>query len=77
MPNQPMGYAAFDLGLGDSGLGTMLQDQVAGETEEQRKRRMKEMQQRNMMGGLAGSSLAVQSLFGSSFTGGGIGGGTR
>lgn len=46
----------------DLGLGSMLQDQVAGETEEQRKKRMLEQQQRSLMG--PGSSLAVPMLFG-------------
>ncbi len=45
----------------DLGLGGLLQDQVAGETDEERKKRMKQMQDRNMMGP---GSLAVQSLLG-------------
>jgi RecA/RadA recombinase len=49
--------AANDLGLGD-----MLGQQVAGETEEQRKKRMLELQQRRQMGPTG--SLAVTSLFG-------------
>lgn len=56
----PLGAAATDLGL-----GSMLQDQVAGETEEQRKKRMREMQQQTM-------GPAAMSLFG---TGGASGGG--
>lgn len=44
------------------GLGDMLSGQVAGETEEQRKKRMLEMQQRQQLG--PSGSLAVTSLFG-------------
>lgn len=50
----------------DLGLGTMLTDQVVGETEEQRKKRMQEQQQQAM-----GASPAALSLFG------GMGAGTR
>jgi len=46
----------------DLGLGNMLQQQVAGETEEQRKKRMLALQQRQMFGSSA--SPAVMSLFG-------------
>lgn len=67
--NKPFGYAAADLGLG-TGLGGLLSDQVAGETEEQRKKRMLEMQQRQAMG--PGNSPSVMSLFG-----GGLGAGVR
>lgn len=49
--------ASSDLGLGD-----MLQQQVQGETEEQRKKRMAEMQARQQLG--PAGSLAVTSLFG-------------
>jgi hypothetical protein len=48
--------------VNDLGLGDMLNQQVAGETEEQRKKRMAEMQQRQAMG--PAGSLAVTSLFG-------------
>ncbi len=51
------GSATADLGLGD-----MLQQQVAGETEEERKRRLAQMRQAQLMGP-AGAS-AVTSLFG-------------
>jgi hypothetical protein len=53
----------------DLGLGGQLRDQVVGETEEQRKKRLLEMQQRQMLG--PSGSLAVGSLFGS-----GLGAGT-
>jgi hypothetical protein len=49
--------AAFDLGLGD-----MLGEQVAGETEELRKKRMQQMEERRALG--PSGSLAVASLFG-------------
>lgn len=52
----PVGAAA------DLGLGGMLGQQVQDETEEQRKKRMLEMQQRNALG--PDGSLAVTSLFG-------------
>jgi hypothetical protein len=44
------------------GLGDALADQVAGETEEARKKRMAELQQRQQLGPTG--SLAVTSLFG-------------
>lgn len=58
-PNSMPGLspAGADLGLGD-----MLSQQVAGETEEQRKKRMLEQQQRQQLG--PSGSLAVTSLFG-------------
>jgi hypothetical protein len=52
-------------------LGDVLQQQVAGETEEQRKKRMAEQQQRQQLG--PAGSLAVTSLFG--MTGAGNAGG--
>jgi hypothetical protein len=55
--------AGQSLGLGGiAGLGTTLGDQVAGETEEQRKKRMLELQQRQLLG--PGGSAAASSLFG-------------
>lgn len=57
LPQNNAGYAANDLGL-----GSMLQDQVAGETEEQRKKRMQQMQEGKMMG--PGGSPATLALFG-------------
>jgi hypothetical protein len=55
--NPGLSPAADALGLGD-----LLGQQVAGETEEQRKKRMLEMQQRQQLGPTG--SLAVTSLFG-------------
>jgi hypothetical protein len=52
------GGAVADLGLGDA-LGS----QVAGETEEQRKRRIAQMQQAQLLG--PSGSMAVTSLLGS------------
>lgn len=52
-----MSPAASALGLGD-----MLGEQVAGETEEARKKRMAEMKEKQMLG--PAGSLAVTSLFG-------------
>lgn len=46
----------------DLGLGSMLQEQVAGETEEQRKKRMLQMQERQAMG--PAGSPATLALFG-------------
>ncbi len=57
MPLPPNSAAANDLGLGDQ-----LAQQVAGETEEMRKKRMAELQQKQMLG--PAGSLAVTSLFG-------------
>jgi RecA/RadA recombinase len=51
------GSAMTDLGLGGS-----LADQVAGETEEERKKRMAQMQQMRQLG--PSGSLAVTSLLG-------------
>lgn len=66
MPEMNMGFAALDLGMG----GDALRSQVADETEEQRKKRMAQLQQQQMLG--PAGSLAVTSLFGSR---GGPGGG--
>lgn len=44
------------------GLGDLLAQQVSGETEEQRKKRMGELQQKQQLG--AAGSMAVTSLFG-------------
>lgn len=52
------------------GLGGKLATQVAGETEETRKKRMLEQQQRQALG--PAGSMAVTSLFGMQ---GGVGGG--
>lgn len=66
LPSKPSaGLSAVD----DLGLGDMLGQQVAGETDEARKKRMAQMQQDRMMG--PGGSLATMSLFG------GMGGGSN
>lgn len=67
MPMPSTGLTGLSPAANDLGLGSLLQDQVAGETEEQRKRRIAETQQRQATG--PGGSLATFSLFG-----GGIGG---
>lgn len=64
VPNSMVGAAVSDLGLGD-----LLQQQVAGETDELRKKRISEQQQKQAMG--PSGSMAVTSLFG---LGGGVGG---
>lgn len=48
----------------DLGLGDMLSQQAAGETEEQRKKRMAEQQQKQLLGPTG--SMSVTSLFGMS-----------
>lgn len=48
----------------DLGLGTMLADQVTGETEEQRRRRLREMQQSQSAPPGTGQSAASLALFG-------------
>ena len=48
--------------VNDLGLGDMLGQQVAGETEEMRKKRIAQMQERSMMG--TTGSLATMALFG-------------
>lgn len=58
MANGPPMGAASDLGLG----GDMLGQQVQDETDEERKKRLAEMAQRNALG--PAGSLAVTSLFG-------------
>jgi hypothetical protein len=55
--NTGLSPASADLGLGD-----MLSQQVSGETEEQRKKRMQQMQLQQQVG--PAGSLAVTSLFG-------------
>jgi hypothetical protein len=50
--------AVADLGLGGDALG----QQVAGETDEQRKKRMQQMQQSQLLG--PAGSMAVTSLLG-------------
>lgn len=55
-----MALAGLPSASDDLGLGDQLQQQVAGETDEQRKKRMAQLQQQQMLGG----SLAVTSLLG-------------
>lgn len=50
--------------VADLGLGAALGQQVAGETDEQRKKRMAQMQQQQMLG--PSGSMAVTSLLGPS-----------
>ena len=57
-PGPSMSPASMDLGLGGQ-----LSQQVTGETDEQRKKRMAQMQQQQMMG--PAGSMSVTSLFGS------------
>jgi hypothetical protein len=64
--NSNLSPAGADLGLGD-----MLGQQVMGETDEQRKKRMAEMQQKQLLG--PAGSMSVTSLFG--MTGGAKGAG--
>ncbi len=56
-PSSPFSSAASDLGLGDQ-----LGQQVADETEEMRKKRMLELQQKQQLG--PAGSMSVTSLFG-------------
>ena len=65
MPFSPAGQA---LGLNSlPGLGTALAGQTADDTEELRKRKMLEMQQRGLLG--TGGSAATASLFGGGISG--------
>lgn len=57
LPGFSPGGAAGDLGLGD-----MLGQQVKDETDEERKKRMAQMQQQQLLG--PAGSMAVTSLFG-------------
>lgn len=56
-------------GASDLGLGTMLQDQVNGETEEQRKKRMAQVQQQRF-----GVGISDLGGMGAGLPGGGLGG---
>lgn len=58
MPLPMQSLAAADLGLGEA-----LREQVTDETDEQRKKRLAQAQERQMLG--PQGSLAVTSLFGS------------
>jgi H+/Cl- antiporter ClcA len=69
--NMSFSPAGMSLGLNNlPGLGTALAGRVGDETEEERKKRMLELQQRQLLG--PGGSAAASSLFGSPF--GGLGG---
>ncbi len=57
MPGMSVPGAASDLGMGGA-----LGQQVAGETDEERRKRMQIMQQQQMLG--PAGSLAVNSIFG-------------
>jgi hypothetical protein len=63
MPMSNLSAAGAQLGLGGIGqsLGLDLQDQVAGLTEEERKRRMAQIAQQRQLG-VSGASAAGQSL---------------
>ena len=66
----PMNFSPTGIALGLNnlpGLGSTLQGQVSDDTEELRKKRMLEAQQRALLG--PGSSVAASSLFGSPFSG--------
>ncbi len=58
----PANSAGLSPAAGDLGLGGMLRDQVQNETDEERRKRMAQMQEGQM---LPGGSMAVNSLFGS------------
>ncbi len=60
------GSATADLGLGD-----MLQQQVAGESDEERRKRLREMQMQKMAG--PGATPATAMLFGAAGGAGGYG----
>jgi hypothetical protein len=63
----PAGQSLFG-GLGQiPGLGDALGDQVAGETDELRKKRLLQQQQQQLLG--PGGSAASASLFGSPLSG--------
>ena len=65
----PMSAAGMSLGLNQiPGLGDALGDQVAGETEEERRKRMQQLALQRQLG--PGGSAAANSLFGGSAFGG-------
>jgi hypothetical protein len=71
------GSAVADLGLGggNAGLGGQLAGAAQGETDEERKKRLLQMQQAKLMG--PAGSLAAATLFGArGAPGGGMGGGS-
>ena len=56
--NSPMRGILSQLGLGDQGgMGSQLTDQVSGETDEQRRKRMRDQQQGGLGGGQASLDL--------------------
>jgi hypothetical protein len=66
----PMNFSPAGQALGLNnlpGLGSTLQGQVTDDTEELRKKRMLEAQQRQLLG--PGGSAAASSLFGSALSG--------
>lgn len=58
----PTNSASLSPAVSDLGLGDMLGQQVSGETDEIRKKRMAQMQDRQMMG--PAGSPATMALFG-------------
>jgi hypothetical protein len=60
----PIGNSGASPAVDALGLGDVLAQQVAGETEEQRKKRMSEMAEKQALGPTG--SMAVTSLFGMS-----------
>jgi len=58
----PLPASSLSPGATDLGLGGSLAQQVAGETAEERKKRMAQIQQQQALG--PAGSLAVTSLFG-------------
>lgn len=64
-PRRPFGDRDMPMtgsAMVDLGMGGALRDQVATETDEERKKRMQQMQQAQQLGPMG--SLAVTSLFG-------------
>jgi hypothetical protein len=68
----PAGMALGLGGIGGQNLGTNLQDQVIDDTEQLRKKRMQEAQQRALLGTAGSAAGTALGLGGSVF--GGIGG---
>lgn len=57
-----MAVPGLSMAVADLGLGSMLEEQVSDETEEQRRKRMQQMQMNQVAGPQA--SLAVKTIFG-------------
>ena len=57
-----MAIPGLSMAVADLGLGSMLEEQVSDETEEQRRKRMQQMQMNQVAGPQA--SLAVRTIFG-------------